>query len=253
MLTANNAPSSYTIANGNFGEINANNGYVIDPYFFSKTVDGAKGFDNPDGYYAYPLTSVAESWQSVPVDAFHGFYCLENCMFKTAQLNAYSTGVRFKASFVPGTLWGEGKEATSARPDAIYYANYKFYSSIKAMKDAGLKLDGITEDSTDEELAKFFVKRYRKDPEGNNYYCYYNYWIRHLDNNMENEMGVMEFAIVRNNIYRLLVTNISGLGSGTPEIDPEKPDEYEAYLKMDFNVLPWIVRNQGGDGGATLK
>ena len=121
------------------------------------------------------------------------------------------------------------------------------------MKDAGLKLDGITEDSTDEELAKFFVKRYRKDPEGNNYYCYYNYWIRHLDNNKENEMGVMEFAIVRNNIYRLLVTNISGLGSGTPEIDPEKPDEYEAYLKMDFNVLPWIVRNQRGDGGATLK
>ena len=253
VLTANNAPSSYTIANGNFGEINAINGFVIDPYFFSKTVDGAKGFDNADSYYAYPLTSVAESWQSVPVDAFHGFYCLENCMFKTAQLNAYSTGVRFKASFVPGTLWGEGKEATSAKPDAIYYANYKFYSSIKAMKDAGLKLDGITEDSTDEELAKFFVKRYRKDPEGNNYYCYYNYWIRHLDNNKENEMGVMEFAIVRNNIYRLLVTNISGLGSGTPEIDPEKPDEYEAYLKMDFNVLPWIVRNQGGDGGATLK
>ena len=126
-------------------------------------------------------------------------------------------------------------------------------TSIQAMKDAGFKLDGITEGSTDEELTKVFVKRYRKDPEVASYYCYYNYWIRHLDNNKENEMGVMEFAIVRNNIYRLLVTNISGLGTGTPEIDPEKPDEYEAYLKMDFNVLPWIVRNQGGDGGATLK
>ena len=85
-------------------------------------------------------------------------------MFKTAQLNAYSTGVRFKAKFCSRYALGRGKEATSARPDAIYYANYKFYSSIKAMKDAGLKLDGITEDSTDEELAKFFVKRYRKDP-----------------------------------------------------------------------------------------
>lgn len=66
-------------------------------------------------------------------------------------------------------------------------------------------------------------------------------------------MGVMEFAIVRNNIYRLLVTNISGLGSGTTEIDPEKPDEYEAYLKMDFNVLPWIVRNQGGTEAQPLN
>lgn len=253
VLTANRAPSSYTITNGNFGEINPVNGYVIDPYFFSKTIDGATDFDNTDGYYAYPLKTVAENWQSVPVNSYHGFYCLENCMFKTNQLNAYSTGVRFKASFTPETLWGENKETTDARPDVIYYANYKFYTSIQAMKDAGFKLDGITEGSTDEELAKVFVKRYRKDPEVASYYCYYNYWIRHLDNNKENEMGVMEFAIVRNNIYRLLVTNISGLGTGTPEIDPEKPDEYEAYLKMDFNVLPWIVRNQGGDGGATLK
>ena len=121
------------------------------------------------------------------------------------------------------------------------------------MKKAGLKLDGITEESSDKDLAKYFVKRYYKDPEGAKYYCYYNYWIRHLDNNNDNELGVMEFAVVRNNIYRLLITNISGLGSGTPEIDPGKPDEYEAYLKMNFNVLPWIVRNQGGDGGVTLK
>ena len=86
---------------------------MIDPYFFSKTVDGAKGFDNPDGYYAYPLTSVAESWQSVPVDAFHGFYCLENCMFKTAQLNGYGLrqvlfpvrfGERVKRQLVQGLI-----------------------------------------------------------------------------------------------------------------------------------------------------
>lgn len=253
VLNANQAPSSYTIANGNFGEINPVNGYVIDPYFFSKTASGAAGFDNADGYYAYPLKTVAEEWQSVPVNSFHGFYCLENCMFKTNQVNAYSTGVRFKARFTPETIWGEDKKATDERPDVIYYANYKFYTGIQAMKNAGFRLDGITDGSTDEELAKVFVKRYRKDPEVASYYCYYNYWIKHLDNNKENEMGVMEFAIVRNNIYRLMVTNISELGTGTPEIDPEQPDEYEAYLKMDFNVLPWIVRNQGGDGGATLK
>lgn len=252
VLNTNSRPSSYTITNGNFGEINPANGYVIDPYFFSKTIDGAGDFSNPENYYAYPLKSVGSEWQSVPVDAFNGFYCLENCMFKTAQLNAYSTGVRFKAAFIPTVVW-EGKVTTDSRPDRIYYANYKFYTSVKSMKDAGLKLDGITEDSTDDELAKLFVRRYQKDPEGASYYCYYNYWIRHLDNNKENEMGVMEFAVVRNNIYRLLVTNVSGLGTGTPEVDPVTPDEYEAYLKMDFNVLPWIVRNQGGEGGATLK
>lgn len=251
VLNANSKPASYTITNGNFGEISPVNGYVIDPYFFSKTIDGVNDFDNQDNYYAYPLKTVGSDWHAVPVDAFASFYCLENCMFKTAQYNPYSTGVRFKAALTPETVWG-GKETTTDRPARIYYANYKFYTSVQAMKDAGLKLEGITEDSTDEELAKLSVKRYQKDPEDAHYYCYYNYWIRHLDNKNENEMGVMEFGIVRNNIYRLQVTNISDMGSGTPETDPD-PDEYEAYLKMNFNVLPWIVRNQGGDDGATLK
>lgn len=252
VLTENRAPSGYTIEDGNYGEIDPVNGYVIDPYFFAKTEDKAKNFNNADNYYNYPLSSVDNNWNSVPVSSYHSFYCLENCMFKTNQLNAYSTGIRFKANFTPKTLWGENENTTTMRPNVIYYANYKFYTSIKAMRDAGLRLDNITEDSTDEELANVSVKRYNKDKE-NRYFCYYNYWIRHLDNNKENEMGVMEFAIVRNNIYCLNVTNISELGTGTPEIDPEQPDEYAASLKMNFNVLPWIVRNQGGDEGATLK
>ena len=76
-----------------------------------------------------------------------------------------------------------------------------------------------------------------------NYSCYYNYWIKHLDNNSP-EMGVMEFGIVRNNIYRLSVNKIAGLGSGKPFIDPDQPDEYKAELDINFNVFPWAVRNQ---------
>ena len=58
------------------------------------------------------------------------------------------------------------------------------------------------------------------------------------------EMGVMEFGIVRNNIYRLSVNKIAGLGSGEPFIDPDQPDEYKAELDINFNVFPWAVRNQ---------
>ena len=57
-------------------------------------------------------------------------------------------------------------------------------------------------------------------------------------------MGVMEFGIVRNNIYRLSVNKIAGLGSGEPFIDPDQPDEYKAELDINFNVFPWAVRNQ---------
>ena len=57
-------------------------------------------------------------------------------------------------------------------------------------------------------------------------------------------MGVMEFGIVRNNLYRLLVTNVSGLGYQEPNVNPDIPDEGETYLKVVLNVKPWIVRDQ---------
>ena len=60
-------------------------------------------------------------------------------------------------------------------------------------------------------------------------------------------MGVMEFAIVRNNLYRMLVTNVSDLGeggTGTITVSPDIPDEGETILQVTINVKPWIVRDQ---------
>ena len=56
-------------------------------------------------------------------------------------------------------------------------------------------------------------------------------------------MGVMEFAIVRNNLYRILVTNVSDIGEPLPDINPDTPDEGETYLSVLLNVKPWIVRD----------
>jgi hypothetical protein len=56
-------------------------------------------------------------------------------------------------------------------------------------------------------------------------------------------MGLMEFAIVRNNLYRILVTNVSDLGSPILVVDPDIPDEGETYLSVVLNVKPWIVRD----------
>ena len=55
--------------------------------------------------------------------------------------------------------------------------------------------------------------------------CYYTYWIKHAndqkeDNDLEGKKdktdGVMEYAIVRNNVYKLNVTSISGPGGDIP-------------------------------------
>lgn len=78
--------------------------------------------------------------------------------------------------------------------------------------------------------------------------CYYPYWIRHADNGKPNEMGVMEFAIVRNNIYDLTVTGISKLGlSGADAPVPGKDNESnEVYFKVVVNVKNWVVRSNSG-------
>lgn len=74
--------------------------------------------------------------------------------------------------------------------------------------------------------------------------CYYLYWIRHENNGKNNVMGPMEFAIVRNNIYDLSVSQISGLGLSEAEVpNPETPDEDgDAKINVVVKVKNWVVR-----------
>ena len=81
------------------------------------------------------------------------------------------------------------------------------------------------------------------------YYCYYFYWNRHNDNLNPGRMGQMEFATVRNNVYKLAVTEIGKLGhprntKDDPDpVDPEDPDEDTTnYIQVKVEVLPWVVR-----------
>jgi hypothetical protein len=87
--------------------------------------------------------------------------------------------------------------------------------------------------------------------EDGKYYAYYYYWNRHNDNKQPYTMGVMEFAVVRNNVYKLCVDNIVRFGHPTPggtdpDPDPELPEEPDESVNYYFNVtvkvLPWVVR-----------
>ena len=234
--------------NENFGNIKDVDGYVIDPYFTKKKID-ATSFINGDKYYEnyfgdFNTASVAwTSLKSVAADGpqYNTIYSLENCMLAPAQKNAYSTGIIFDAKLKPNNniyhLSGNNLELLSNQnlPEVIYYYNCNFYDSAEALAFA----IGVNSVGTDLDMHK--AKKFEKTDDG--YHCYYTYWIRHLDNNRPTNMGVMEFAIVRNNLYRLLVTNVSGLGNGQIIIDPDTPDEGETYLKIILNVKPWIVRD----------
>lgn len=81
------------------------------------------------------------------------------------------------------------------------------------------------------------------------YNVYYPYYNRHFDNENVNVMDIMEFAVVRNNIYKLKVDNILQFGHpGDPgdDPDPEDPDDPDetpkVYFRLQVKVLPWVVR-----------
>lgn len=85
------------------------------------------------------------------------------------------------------------------------------------------------------------------------YYCYYYYWIRHNHNNIGNMMAPMEFAIVRNYVYKLSISKIFDLGyPDYPGDDPDPLDPKEEVEQSDLRIevltriLPWGVREDPG-------
>ena len=104
----------------------------------------------------------------------------------------------------------------------------------------------ITEPTTVEEsesLNKNYFISYYKGGE-----CYYHFWIRHANNGNNSVMGVMEFAIVRNNVYQVSVSGVNKLGQPlafTPSHDdPNTPDETdEVYIDVEIYVKDWVLRS----------
>lgn len=123
-------------------------------------------------------------------------------------------------------------------------------NKLKAFKDAAVTLKEYNADGTvAREYPGFTLYQSSLDNGQPGYYCYYYYWNRHNDNGNNGLMFPMEFAVVRNNIYKLAVTNIKRLGH--PRIsdndpDPEKPDDPDesgdVYIDVDFQILHWTVR-----------
>lgn len=78
--------------------------------------------------------------------------------------------------------------------------------------------------------------------------CYYTYWIKHANDQItKNDMpdaggGVMEYGIVRNNVYKLNVTSINQLGNDIPG---------DRTLQINVSVRNWEMIE--GEGEIELK
>ncbi|MDY2859234.1 MAG: fimbria major subunit, partial [Candidatus Cryptobacteroides sp.] len=183
-----------------------------------------------------------------------------------------STGVVFKAQITAGDGASEDIKAELASGKRIYVFNNTFYGTWDAVKKAATDKGAeatlaaaynqaaasITESATEptaKAAAAAGFTGYSREDDGN-YYTYYYYWNRHNDNGKPYDMGIMEFAVVRNNVYKLCVESIAKFGHPTPPTDPTnptdpdpdpvKPDDPDESVNYYFNVtvkvLPWTVR-----------
>ena len=189
-----------------------------------------------------------------------------------AQKHDVSTGVVFKAELAAGETASAAVKTAMSAGKRIYVFNNKLYgawSDVKAAAEAGTDATlqaaynkaaaTIAADATEPKGADAAAAGFTGySAKNGKYYNYYYYWNRHNDNLDNNVMGIMEFAVVRNNVYKLAVNSINRFGHPTPPdptnpdpdpepdpdpVDPDDPDEsVNYYFNVTVKVLPWTVR-----------
>lgn len=181
-----------------------------------------------------------------------------------AQKNGISTGIVFRGIIEATDNTPADIKTAMANKEKIYvyksstiFANWEAVKnwakksgnenlSIAAAYEASIDTDGNVDDTKAVENG-FTI--YRHDEEHGGYCTLYYYWNRHWDNGNNGVMAPMEFAVVRNNVYKLAVESISALGhprmpADDPDpVDPNDPDEKgDVKMKMSVQVLNWTVR-----------
>lgn len=129
----------------------------------------------------------------------------------------------------------EGKDDTGAVSDAssLIWSNYM-------LNECGYSKDGNGKVVLDQKgkVTRIALQRY-----GTRTYedatCYYTWWVRHSNDNDDTKKGIMEYAIVRNNIYKLTVESVYSLGDPVPGDKGLRVKVYvNNWLLLDPETLP---------------
>lgn len=274
-----------------YGGLETSTNYVVDYDWTQKkdwlaSLDADDEFDKRAGLFFTPLNPLENTVESVKYTLLANLnieddenykekdyhimgYCTENTIPSIAgQLSGISTAMVFKAK-VSGSLMEQAEDmAALYEYNGIVYNKWGDFKKAwnEQHEEAGDKIgDEQNEEPTGDALKAFKeqingqVKRIPISGEAGNKhgYVYYIYRNRHNDNDASAVMGPMEFAVVRNNIYKLTVSKIAKLGytndpteppttDPEPEVDPPTPDlpdeDSKAYMEVNVEILNWTVR-----------
>lgn len=200
----------------------------------------------------HPNKEFADPALSLPDQTFQ--YALENTMDAEEQWEDVTTRILIKANYIPPNF--------NANTDYYYYDNKAYsLSELNTMRNnnnwnsQGLKntieqaisegfFTGVTSTylgnpANSKSTADGFLRYYK------NGLSYYYILIRHFnDEQVPARMGYGRYGLVRNNLYKISITSVSGPGSPSiPEPNGPNDKEYK-YLSARVNVLPWTTRSQ---------
>ena len=266
------AGSEPTATNAVVGGAEVPTNWVVDTDWSNKV---AGNFDaqlsDPSNWHWTSLASLTTN-DNYDGDYKIWYYAKENTIpGTTAQKHNVSTGVVFKGELAAGETASDAVKTAMAAGERIYVFNnvlYGAWSDVEAAAKAGTDptlqaaynqaATGVAADAEPTGAAAAAAGFTGYSPKNGTYYVYYYYWNRHNDNLDPYNMGVMEFAVVRNNVYKLAVDKISRFGHPTPPdpsnpdpdpepdpdpVDPDDPDEsVNYYFNVTVKVLPWTVR-----------
>lgn len=179
-------------------------------------------------------------------------YLFENSTDIDHQVHGLSTGIAFVARIY--------KDANANQSiDKLYYYADHTYESLEAILNAygeGHMSDSfkalVEKEKTGQTITQEDLNKLADDQAtggeeiilySSNTCYYYTTEIKHYDNGDNAVLGNMEYAIMRNNIYSLAVTEINEIGAPFVDPTPNTPNETgEAALNVEAKILPWIVR-----------
>ena len=119
--------------------------------------------------------------------------------------------------------------------DGLTWSEYMLancgYSSTTSGNNVAVTLDQGSGVVTRVALRPYGVSTYE------NATCYYTWWVKHSNDNDNSKVGPMEYGIVRNNIYKLTVKSVAGLGGDVPGGTPENGDDIVIHVKVNDWML----------------
>lgn len=242
--------------------------YPMDPNYDQTSIDAVYCTAN------FEQTSATD----FPAPSTATFYCPENTMEASAQLNGQTTGVVYKVNYKPegdyytvlaaenGTdsysqmfekvlALGDKDDAitntiftTAEGTDGTFYS----YNGYVFKTKAGARLYKAIATNTDgkAETVNAAFGTNANDEDIQTYdkgYCYYTAWIKH---NPDGEyMQQDKYGVVRNFWYELTVNSIKKLGYSKPTYkEPTDPDDKaEASIQVQVKIKKWRLVKQNVD------